>query len=126
MTVFWLASGAVAGSAAADSSEGDARLERGRELFRLSCASCHGPEGRGEGPVGRALREPLRPLAPGSYRLDADRDGRAGTRADLELVLVNGAPTYGGSRLMAASPWLTEAPDDLAALLAHLEALGSR
>ena len=82
--------------------------------------------GRWDGRVGRALRRPLRPLAPGSYRLDADGDGRAGTRADLELVLVNGAPAYGGSRLMAASPWLARGPEDLAALLAHLETLGSR
>lgn len=30
----------------------------GRQLFRTSCASCHGPTGQGNGPMAPALRKP--------------------------------------------------------------------
>jgi mono/diheme cytochrome c family protein len=32
-----------------------ALLATGRELFGRECASCHGPEGKGDGPAGKAL-----------------------------------------------------------------------
>ena len=33
----------------------DASLARGRELFGIHCAMCHGTQGRGDGPVARVL-----------------------------------------------------------------------
>lgn len=33
-----------------------ASLERGKKLFEANCASCHGAQGRGDGPAGRALK----------------------------------------------------------------------
>jgi len=33
----------------------DASVARGRELFGIHCAMCHGPDGRGDGPVGRVF-----------------------------------------------------------------------
>jgi len=115
----------AAGAMAAEPSEpGQGNPERGAEIFAVACASCHGATGQGDGPVGRWLDPPLPALSGASYRLDADGNGRPGTREDLRLVLLNGAPAYGGSRLMAAFPRLAEEPGELADLLAFVKKLG--
>jgi mono/diheme cytochrome c family protein len=31
----------------------------GQELFQVFCAACHGPEGKGDGPVASAMRSPM-------------------------------------------------------------------
>jgi mono/diheme cytochrome c family protein len=36
----------------------DALLSRGREIFLARCATCHGHEGRGDGPIARHLLGP--------------------------------------------------------------------
>jgi mono/diheme cytochrome c family protein len=118
---FLLAAGAVAAEPL-DPALGDP--ERGAEIYAVACASCHGATGRGDGPVGRALDPPLAVLFGTSYRLDADGDGRPGTREDLRLVLLNGAPAYGGSRLMAAFPRLAAEPGELADVLAFVTSQG--
>lgn len=33
-------------------------VERGRKLYNQYCASCHGPTGKGDGPVAAALKSP--------------------------------------------------------------------
>jgi mono/diheme cytochrome c family protein len=47
----------AAALAAADSKPGTP-ADSGRELYRAYCASCHGPAGRGDGPVASALKVP--------------------------------------------------------------------
>ena len=37
---------------------GDPVLVRGREIYRERCVSCHGPEGRGDGPIAKGLAGP--------------------------------------------------------------------
>ena len=37
---------------------GDPLLVRGREIYLDRCASCHGPHGRGDGPLARGLTGP--------------------------------------------------------------------
>lgn len=44
--------------AAADPVYGDNPLENGRHSYTAFCASCHGAEGRGDGPVATALTTP--------------------------------------------------------------------
>src|SRR6185437_15304355 len=41
---------------------------RGELLFQVHCASCHGPEGRGDGPSGLALKPPPRDFAARPWR----------------------------------------------------------
>ncbi len=36
----------------------EASLTRGRELYQKQCASCHGAQGRGDGPAAKALPSP--------------------------------------------------------------------
>ena len=40
----------------------------GAQLFRTYCASCHGPSGRGDGPVAEAFRKPIPDLTQYSAR----------------------------------------------------------
>lgn len=73
-----LAAGAVSGpSRAADADAGDAAqadpilAEMGGAYFQRHCASCHGPEGRGDGAVAPVLRPPPADLT----RIAARRGG---------------------------------------------------
>jgi len=52
-----------------------ALLAQGREVFDRECATCHGPEGKGDGPGGKALNPRPRNFTSkdgwkGNYRLD--------------------------------------------------------
>jgi len=60
--------------------------ERGARVFAQHCASCHGPEGRGDGPAGQALdppaadlRGPRAPHLRGIPRRQIIEEGRPGT-----------------------------------------------
>lgn len=97
---------------------------RGRELFARECASCHGPGGRGDGPVGQALAAkgtPPRDFTTGTFKFDPDRDGVRGTDADLDAVIRNGTSPYGGSPLMA--PWSHLGDAAIADLVAFVRTL---
>lgn len=64
---------------------------RGRELYAENgCASCHGPVGRGDGPVGKTLTPPPRDFKnDASYRRGTDERSIAAT---LEVgIAENGA-----------------------------------
>lgn len=64
---------------------------RGRELYAENgCASCHGPAGRGDGPVGKTLTPPPRDFKnDASYRRGTDERSIAAT---LEIgIAENGA-----------------------------------
>lgn len=59
-----------------------ALAEDGAALYKAKCASCHGAEGKGDTPVGKALK--VKPLA--GTRLSADeiarlaQEGKPGTK----------------------------------------------
>lgn len=47
--------------------EGDAR--RGAGLFRINCAGCHGPEGRGDGFLAKSLKPAPKPMGGTAYAI---------------------------------------------------------
>ena len=105
----------TAGTAHADAAAGKA-------LFvKTNCNSCHGSEGRGDGPVAAALDPKPRDYVVGDFKFDADKDGSPGSDADLALVIKNGAAMYGGSAMMMGNPTLTDADVDL--LVAYIRSL---
>ena len=59
--------------------------EAGAEVFRTNCSTCHGPEGRGDGPAGQSLEPKPRNLAHIQAAADDDflfwriREGKSGT-----------------------------------------------
>lgn len=115
-----LALGSVMPSAgfAADAAAGKAK-------FQALCVSCHGESGKGDGPTGKALAAAGQP-APrdftlAQFKIDADKDGKTGTDADLKLVITKGALVYGGSAMMAPILGLSDA--DLANIIAYIRSL---
>ena len=71
-------------------------LARGVALYRVNCATCHGPEGRGDGPMATYFREnpaaPVPPINLSTPRVQQRTDGQ------LHWLLANGIgnmPAYG-------------------------------
>lgn len=89
------------GAADAAWSEGDPQA--GKTVYAQNCASCHGPEGKGEGPLAAGLPVQPRSFVEANFKFDTNGDGKAGTPEDLANVIRNGAAKYGGSAQMA--PW---------------------
>jgi mono/diheme cytochrome c family protein len=66
-----------------------AHVTRGGELYAAACASCHGTEGRGDGPAAPSLRDSWeQPAPPADLREKHLRHGDAG--ADFFRVLTTG------------------------------------
>jgi mono/diheme cytochrome c family protein len=82
---------------------GDAAAGKAVYTGKGTCWTCHGQAGKGDGPAGKALNPAPRDFSVGAFKFDADKDGKAGTDADLKLVITKGAAAFGGSPLMA--PW---------------------
>jgi cytochrome c551/c552 len=98
---------AVLAAALAPTAMADAAA--GKALFvKTNCNSCHGLEGAGDGPLAAVLNPPPRNFTVGDFKFDANGDGKAGTDADLMLVIKNGAQKYGGNAMMAPNPTLSE------------------
>ena len=94
----------------------------GKDLFvKTNCNSCHGMEGKGDGPVAAALDPKPRNYVVGDFKFDADQDGTAGGDEDLALVIKNGAAPYGGSAMMMPNPTLSEA--DIQLLIVYIRSL---
>jgi len=94
----------------------------GKAKYDMFCVSCHGPTGKGDGPVGAALNPKPRDFSVGAFKFDADKDGSVGTDADLKLVIKNGGGAYGGSPMMA--PWGATLSDaDLENVVAYVRTL---
>ncbi|MFQ5514660.1 MAG: c-type cytochrome [Myxococcota bacterium] len=69
---------------------------KGKQVYDTYCATCHGPKGDGQGPVGKGLNPPPRDFTKADFKY-------GGTDQDLFDVISNGAAAKGGSPLMA--PW---------------------
>ncbi len=93
----------------------------GKQTFITNCSSCHGETGKGDGPIGAVLDPKPRDLSQAAFKFDTDKDGKAGTDADLDNVMRNGAGAYGGSPLMA--PWPTLSDADRANIIAYIRSL---
>jgi high-affinity iron transporter len=88
---------------------------RGAQVFQTYCVTCHGPQGLGDGPVGKTLNPPPRNFQKGDFRY-------GGTDKDIFEVISNGAASKGGSPLMA--PWGAVIPEaDRYALIKHIRSL---
>lgn len=98
-----------------------ADVAAGKALYEANCSSCHGMQGKGDGPVGAALNPKPRDFSKGEFKFDTDKDGKTGTETDLENVIKNGAAAYGGSALMA--PWAALSDQDIQNIIAYIHTL---
>ena len=96
----------------------------GKAIFAVNCYTCHGMEGKGDGPLAAALNPKPRDLSTGSFNFDTDSDGKTGSDADLKAVITKGAAAFGGSPLMA--PWPALSDDDVANIIAYIRSLAKQ
>ncbi len=87
------------------------RANRGEMLFQMHCATCHGPEGRGDGAT--VLRPPPRDFAARPWRFDV-------TFASIRKTILDGIP---GTAMPAQRTSL--APADIDALVATVYAMAA-
>lgn len=131
----WLLAAATAGVAAAwvGAPEGAAQglAPNGRQLYQTHCASCHGPTGRGDGPVAEYLR-----VAPADLTSIAARnrgtfpaaalhrtiDGRQAVKTHGDSAM----PVWGDAFSLSSGDSETAIRDRIAALVAYVESIQQR
>ncbi|MCG6551581.1 MAG: cytochrome c [Candidatus Magnetominusculus sp. LBB02] len=64
----------------------------GKETYKKHCAPCHGFEGKGDGPVAKAVFPKPRDLTSGSYKIRSTPSGSLPTDEDILHTLKNGMP----------------------------------
>ena len=57
---------------------------KGKATFQAKCVSCHGPEGKGDGPVGKALKPPA-----GDF---SSAESKKKSPEELQKIIENGVP----------------------------------
>ena len=117
-SILMLAALALPGSALA------ADVAAGKAKFMELCVSCHGEGGKGDGPTGKALAAAGQPaprdFTVGDFKFDTDKDGKAGTDADLKNVISKGAMAFGGNAMMAP---VVLSDTDMANVIAFIRSL---
>lgn len=90
---------------------------KGKEIFTQRCASCHGNEGKGDGPVAAGLPPAMKP------RNLAEKAGYKFATDDAKLkdVILKGGVPFGLNALMAPQSGLSDA--DLASLIEFVKSL---
>ena len=86
-------------------------------LFKTRCASCHGPEGRGNGPAAANLNPKPRDFHDQTWQASATDEG-------IEKTITYGGAAVGKSPVMVANPDLQAQPEVVAALRYHIRQLG--
>src|SRR4030095_10037164 len=88
-----------------------AAVKEADTIYQTRCIGCHGPTGKGDGPIGMALNPKPRDLA-------ADAWQKSVTDEHIEKIILGGGPAVGKSPMMPANSDLNAKPDVLKALRA--------
>jgi mono/diheme cytochrome c family protein len=108
------------------------RMTEGQQLFRTYCASCHGLDGRGNGPVASALKDP-----PADLTMIAGRNGGVFPRDRVTAFVTNGdrsTAAHGSQEMPVWGPTFTAlAPgsfkpvnDRIRSVVAYIESIQLR
>jgi mono/diheme cytochrome c family protein len=96
----------------------------GSVVYATFCATCHGPQGKGDCPGAAALDPKPRNFTSGEFKFDPSGDGKRGELEDIAAVVRDGAAKYGGSPNMV--PWgAVLSPAQLEAVAKYVKSLGS-
>jgi len=95
-------------------------LVRGAELYRVRCAACHGPSGRGDGAAARFMDPKPRDLVSGTYKLRSTATGELPTDSDLYRTVSRGIRGTG------MPGWSGLQPEDRWQLVEFLKSLSPR
>ena len=96
-------------------------IRRGARVYAGTCAPCHGPAGRGDGPGAAEIDPPPRDFTAAKFRLRSTRSGERARRSDLEETVRCGVP---GTVMPAFGVLLSR--DDISDVVGFVLSLGSR
>lgn len=88
-----------------------------RQIFETRCFTCHGVQGRGDGPGSRGLQPPPRDLQDPQWQASV-------TDQHIEQIIMYGGAAVGKSPAMPSNPDLIGKPEVVSALRAHVRDLG--
>lgn len=91
---------------------------RARQIFSTRCASCHGLDGKGQGPAARMLAPKPRDYSGAEWQASTTDD-------QIRRIIVKGGPALGKSPAMPESPDLADEPEVVNELVAILRAFGA-
>lgn len=106
--------GSAGGSAAATTS---AAAFEARHTFQTICATCHGPDGKGNGQAAAALNPKPRNYTDKAWQASVTDD-------DIKKIILNGGAAVGKSPVMPAQPQLRDKPDVVDELVKIIRAFG--
>lgn len=115
-----LASAPSAPSAHAPAAAGaisPAAAKEAEAIFNSRCVTCHGQNGKGDGPASAGLQPPPRDFTSHEWQASV-------TDEYLEKIIKFGGAAVGKSPMMPANPDLTSKPEVVAAVRAHVRQLG--
>jgi mono/diheme cytochrome c family protein len=95
----------------------EAAQQEAKQIFDTRCMTCHGPEGKGDGPASKGLTPPPRNFHDQEWQ-------KAVTDVYLEQIIQYGGAAVGKSPAMPANPDLMSKPEVVAALRERLRNLG--
>ena len=95
-------------------------LERGKHVYQQFCVHCHGADGAGQGPAGRALDPPPRDFRTGVFMVASPPGDRLPTDAQLLRLVEKGRIERG----MPAFPMVP--PDDRMAVVHYIKTFSPR
>lgn len=90
--------------------------EEARKIFESRCYTCHGKQGRGDGPGSSGLDPQPRDLTDPEWQTSV-------TDEHIERIILYGGAAVGLSPAMPANPDLSGRPDVVAALVEHVRNL---
>lgn len=111
------ASTETSGGAGGQATDAAAVQDEAQQIFGSRCATCHGQEGKGDGP-GSALLNPK----PRNFH---DKDWQAKiTDKEMEQAIIYGGAAVGKSPKMASNPDLQAKPEVVKALITKVRDFG--
>src|SRR5258705_1966742 len=108
--------GSALGSGSASSTSSPAAFEA-RHTFQTICATCHGPDGKGNGQAAAALNPRPRNYTDKAWQASVTDD-------DIRKIILNGGAAVGKSAQMPAQPQLRGKPDVVDELVKIIRASG--
>ena len=118
----WAVLGALTGAtgprlASAAESIPPAAVKEADSIYQSRCIGCHGPSGKGDGPIGAALNPKPRDLGSSAWQKSVSDE-------HIEKIILGGGPAVGKSPLMPANADLASKPDVIKALRAMVRNFG--
>ena len=81
-----------------------ATMKEALAIYDSRCTMCHGPKGKGDGPVGATLNPKARDLGDPAWQ-------KSVTDEHIEKIILEGGAAVGKSPLMPANPDLKDKPE---------------